>query len=166
MEIKIAVGDSVFVLLTREDEKRRLRLLAVEFEDSPGASKPLQFNPQDVSLPTTRAHSSRTAGDFPSRRANLNALVKISRVVHQIRDLEKIAGANFWIRFLKLRPRNGGAIMQDGQGGNLRPSLRGNRAQRTASHPIRVSPHDRRAKKLWKQGLAGTRHGCSLGVMD
>jgi Nif-specific regulatory protein len=131
---QIAVGDSVFVLLTREDEKDA-STAAVEFEDSP-AQATVQFDPQDVLY----LQPERILRELPatSRLArNLNALVKISRVVHQIRDLEKLQ-AQILDSIFEVTPAERGAIMQDGQGGKFASLFARHRAH-ASNLPIRVS---------------------------
>ena len=131
---QIAVGDSVFVLLTREDEKEA-SAASVEFDDSP-AQATVQFDPQDVLY----LQPERILRELPatSRLArNLNALVKISRVVHQIRDLEKLQ-AQILDSIFEVTPAERGAIMQDGQGGKF-ASLYARHRANASNLPIRVS---------------------------
>src|SRR6185312_14603329 len=84
---QISIGDSVFILLTRDDGNGQSEA-GVEFEDGP-AQATAQVRPQDVLY----LQPDRILGEIPaaSRVArNLNALLKISRIVHQIHDLEKL----------------------------------------------------------------------------
>src|ERR1043166_6703743 len=84
---QISIGDSVFILLTHDDTNGPLEA-GVEFEDGP-AQATAQVRPQDVLY----LQPDRILGELPSSSRithNLNALLKISRIVHQIRDLDKL----------------------------------------------------------------------------
>ena len=89
---QISVGESVFVFLEKEEEPERGNANAVEFDDStdPGHH---QIRPQDVLYLQPGTHSEGIAGDLALGR-NLNALLKISRVVHSISDLDQLQAAN------------------------------------------------------------------------
>ena len=131
---QISIGDSVFVLLTQEENKEASST-AVEFEDSP-AQATVQFRPQDVLY----LQPDRILNELPSTSRlarNLNALVKISRVVHQIRDLEKLQ-AQILESIFEVAPAERGAIMLDGQGGKFASVFARHRAI-ASNHPIRVS---------------------------
>ncbi len=89
---QISVGDSVFVFLVKEDDRTRRSCEAVEFDDSITQAT-AQIRPQDVLY----LQPDRMLKELPATSRlgrNLNALLKISRVVHSISDLESVAGAN------------------------------------------------------------------------
>jgi len=84
---QLTIGDSVFVFLVHEDERRKSD--RVEFDDGNLTHATAQIRPQDVLY----LQPDRILSELPatSRLArNLNVLLKISRVVHAIRDLDKL----------------------------------------------------------------------------
>jgi transcriptional regulator with GAF, ATPase, and Fis domain len=106
---QISVGDSVFVLLLQEEEPSAGR---IEYEDSLTQAT-AQFRPQDVLY----LQPDRILEKLPpnSRLArNLNALLKISRVVHSIRDLDELQGQILDLVF-EIVPAERGAILRDGK---------------------------------------------------
>ena len=116
---QISVGDSVFLLLLREDAPEPARA-SVEFEDNP-AHATAQLRPQDVLY----LQPDRILSELPSASRltrNLNALLKISRLVHAIRDLEELQTRILELIF-EVAPAERGAILleskSDGQFGSV-----------------------------------------------
>jgi len=109
---QIAAGESVFVLqLTEEaEEAGRPR---VEFDDRM-AQATVQIGPQEMLyLQPERVLKELPSGSKVAR--NLNALVKISRVVHSIRDLDELQAQILALVFEAI-PAERGAILLDGNG--------------------------------------------------
>ncbi len=131
---QIAIGDSVFVLLLKEDTNNA-GPSPVEFEDS-SAHATSQFRPQDVLY----LQPDRILRELPasSRLAqNLNALLKISRVVHAIRDLQELQEQILTLIF-EVVPAERGAILQDSQGDKFASVYARNRIA-SATQTVRVS---------------------------
>ncbi|MGE5736406.1 MAG: sigma 54-interacting transcriptional regulator [Acidobacteriota bacterium] len=108
---QIAVGDSIFVFLLHEGEQT-LFLGNVEFEDNSMVRSTIRIQPSDVLY----LQPDKILSELPatSRLArNLNALLKISRVVHSIRDLEALQAEILTLIF-EVAPAERGAILLDG----------------------------------------------------
>jgi Nif-specific regulatory protein len=143
---QISVGDSVFIMLTREDTREAGA--PVEFDDSP-AQATAQFRPQEVLY----LQPDRILQELPSTSRlarNLNALVKISRIVHQIRDLEKLQSQILELIF-EVAPAERGAILLDGRSGNFASTCARHRAS-ASTHAVRVSRTI--ARKALEDGIA------------
>lgn len=85
---QIAVGESVFVFLDNDEEPNEATMEDVEFDDTITQAT-TQIRPQDVLY----LQPDRILKELPvtSRLGrNLNALLKISRVVHSISDLNQL----------------------------------------------------------------------------
>jgi transcriptional regulator with GAF, ATPase, and Fis domain len=111
---EIATGDSSFLFL--EEEELAPIASHVEFEDAQGTAETTVIDPKDVvylrpdQLSRELPASSRVA-------RNLNVLLKISRIVHAIRDLDKLQGQLLELIF-EVVPAGRGAILladYDGQ---------------------------------------------------
>jgi len=145
---QISAGDSIFLLLLHE-EVEEPTIGRVEYDDSLTQAT-AQIRAQDVlylqperilrELPP----SSRVVG-------NLNVLLKISRVVHSIRDLDELQGQILNLIF-EIVPAERGAILLDGKGDE-------NFASTFARHRIAKSvlpvPVSRTiARQVMQEGLA------------
>jgi transcriptional regulator with GAF, ATPase, and Fis domain len=109
---QISVGDSIFVLLLQDDVEEATAG-RVEYEDSLTEAM-AQVRPQDVLyLQPERILRELPASSRVAR--NLNALLKISRVVHSIRDLDELQGEILNLIFEAV-PAERGAILLDGKG--------------------------------------------------
>lgn len=85
---EIATGDSIFLFLV-EEEDRAAPSGRVEFDDSQPAAETKVVYPKDVVyLQPDRLLQELPATAYVAR--NLSALLKISGVVHAIRDLEEL----------------------------------------------------------------------------
>ncbi len=108
---QIAVGDSVFVFLVHEGDESALPGQVV-FEEDALVRSTIRLQPSDVLY----LQPDKILSELPatSRLArNLNALLKISRVVHSIRDLEALQGEILNLIF-EVAPAERGAILLDG----------------------------------------------------
>src|SRR6201993_4347533 len=134
---EIAVGDSVFRFLTDEDEHTTGTTRAVEFEDEKETHTTAQIRPQDVLY----LQPEKILSELPatSRLArNLNALLKISRVVHSIRDLEELQ-SQILDSIFEVAPAERGAILLDGTNGQEFTSVFGRNRDAKNDRPVRVS---------------------------
>ena len=113
---QISVGDSIFLLLLHDDMDEPV-VGRVEYEDSLTQAT-AQVRPQDVLyLQPERVLKELPASSRVAR--NLNALLKISRVVHSIRDLDQLRGQILDLIF-EVVPAERGAILLDGTGDDRR----------------------------------------------
>jgi transcriptional regulator with GAF, ATPase, and Fis domain len=105
---EIATGDSIFVFLI-EDEELVLSASRVEFDDRKPTAETRVINPKDV----VYLQPDRLLRELPSSSSlarNLSALLKISRVVHAIRDLEELQAQLLDLIF-EVIPAGRGAIL-------------------------------------------------------
>jgi transcriptional regulator with GAF, ATPase, and Fis domain len=104
---EIAIGDSVFLFLL--DEIDRVPATRVEFDDSHPSSETKLISPKEV----VYLQPDRLLRELPATSQlarNLSALVKISRVLHAIRDLDELQGQLLDLIF-EVVPANRGAIL-------------------------------------------------------
>ena len=109
---QISVGDSVFLFLVKEDTDEAI-MRAVEFDDHITQAT-AQIRPQDVLY----LQPERILKELPATSRlgrNLNALLKISRVVHSISDLDQLQAQILTLIFEAV-PAERGAILLNGQG--------------------------------------------------
>jgi Nif-specific regulatory protein len=105
---EIATGDSVFLFLL-EDEDQGVLASRVEFDDSHPTAETKLIHPREVVyLQPDRLLRELPASSQVAR--NLNALLKISRVVHAIRDLEELQAQLLDLIF-EVVPAGRGAIL-------------------------------------------------------
>ena len=145
---QISVGDSIFVFLLGEDVEESTSG-RIEYEDSLTRAT-AQFRPQDVLY----LQPDRILKEFPpsSRVArNLNALFKISRVVHSIPDLDELQEQILSLIF-EVVPAERGAILLDRKGDGLFASAFTRHRIATLASPVRVSRTI--ARQVMEQGLA------------
>jgi Nif-specific regulatory protein len=112
---QISLGDSVFVFLVEDEEDTDTG--QVEFEEGQLARTTRQLRPQDVLY----LQPDRVLTEMPMTARlgrNLNALLKISRMVHSIRDLNELQGQILNLIF-EVAPAERGAILLDGQAGEF-----------------------------------------------
>jgi len=105
---QISAGDSSFLFLLEEEEVEPAPS-RVEFEDAQSTSETTIIHPRDV----VYLQPERLLRELPatSRVArNLNALLKISRIVHAIRDLDDLQGQLLDLIF-EVVPAGRGAIL-------------------------------------------------------
>jgi transcriptional regulator with GAF, ATPase, and Fis domain len=132
---QIAAGDSVFVVLL-QDHVESGDAARVEFNENPTHAT-VQIRPQEglyvqpdrvlQALP----HSSRVA-------SNLNALLKISGIVHSIRNLDELAGQILKLVF-EVIPAERGAILLDRHSGERFNSVFAAHRSGNSRQPIQIS---------------------------
>jgi Nif-specific regulatory protein len=145
---QISVGDSVFLFLVKEDTDEAI-MRAVEFDDHITQAT-AQIRPQDVLY----LQPERILKELPATSRlgrNLNALLKISRVVHSISDLDQLQ-AQILALIFEAVPAERGAILLDGQGNEKFSSLFVHPATANRGEPLRVSRTITR--QVMQQGVA------------
>jgi Nif-specific regulatory protein len=145
---QVSVGDSVFIFLLQEDAEEQASG-RVEFEDRLTQAT-AHLSPQDVLY----LQPDRILKELPaaSRLAqDLNALLKISRVVHAIRDLEQLQAQILELVF-EVAPAERGAILLDSTSSGDFGSTFTRHRPFAATQPVRVSRTITR--QVLKQGLA------------
>jgi transcriptional regulator with GAF, ATPase, and Fis domain len=148
METKSRREIRIFVLLLHEDEDRS-PAGRVEYEDSLTQAT-AQFRPQDALY----LHPDRVLKELPasSRVArNLNALLKISRVVHSIRDLDELQAQILNLIFEAV-PAERGAILLDSKGDERFASVFARHRITLSTLPVRVSRTI--ARQVMAEGIA------------
>jgi transcriptional regulator with GAF, ATPase, and Fis domain len=146
---QISVGDSIFVFLTEETDEGVLRG-QVEFEDGTPAASTVRLRPADVLY----LQPDKILSELPatSRLArNLNVLLKISRVVHSIRDLQELQDEILSLTF-EVSPAERGAILLDGAHGKDFASVFAR--NRHAGDPRTVRVSRTIARQVLEQGLS------------
>jgi transcriptional regulator with GAF, ATPase, and Fis domain len=109
---QISIGDSSFSLLLADDAEE-FAVGRVEFEDRVTQAT-AKLRPQDVLY----LQPDRILRELPSSSRlgrSLNALLKISRAVHSVRDLEQLQGRILELVF-EVTPAERGAILLDSKG--------------------------------------------------
>jgi transcriptional regulator with GAF, ATPase, and Fis domain len=145
---QIAVGDSIFLLLLHEDAEES-SAGRVEYEDSLTQAT-AQFRPQDVLyLQPDRILKELPASSRVAR--NLNALLKISQVVHSIRDLDELQSQILNLIF-DVVPAERGAILLNGKGDEPFASAFARHRVAKSALPVRISRTITR--QVMQEGLA------------
>jgi len=141
---QITIGDSLCLFLVGDSEDATLATGSVEFEDSSSAFRTISLRPADVLY----FQPDKILRELPatSRLArNLSALLKISRVVHSIKDLDALQGEILALTF-EVAPAERGAILLNDQGksdfisvfarNRNASDLRAVRVSRTIAHQV------------------------------
>src|SRR5208283_4438469 len=132
---EIAIGDSVFLFLLEDAE--RVGASRVEFDDSHPAAETKLIHPKEVVyLQPDRLLTELPAGSQMAR--NLGALLKISRVVNAIRDLEELQAQLLDLIF-EVVPASRGAILLADAAGQEFSSLYARTRQTGQEQLVRVS---------------------------
>jgi transcriptional regulator with GAF, ATPase, and Fis domain len=145
---QISVGDSIFLLLLN-DEAEEPAAGRVEYEDSLTQAT-AQFRPQDVLY----LQPDRILKELPVNSTvagNLNALLKISRAVHSIRDLDELQGQILNLIF-EVVPAERGAILLDGKGDEPFASVFARHRIAKSVLPVPISRTI--SRQVMKEGLA------------
>jgi len=132
---KVSIGDSVFLFQDHKPGEERSGSSEVKFEDSLTHAT-AQLHPQDVMY----LHPDRIADELvkaPRTASNLNSLLKISRAVHELRELEELQAKVLELIF-EVAPAERGAVLLDGHGDDFRSVYARHRNPRN-SDAIRVS---------------------------
>jgi transcriptional regulator with GAF, ATPase, and Fis domain len=146
---EIAAGDSSFLFLL-QDEETAPAVGRVEFEEAQFTAETLVINPRDV----VYLQPDRLLRELPatSRVArNLNALLKISRIVHAIRDLDELQGQLLDLIF-EIVPAGRGAILLTDKQGEQFNSMFSRMRQEGQVEWVRVSRTI--ARQVLEQGVA------------
>ncbi len=147
---QISAGESVFVFLAKEDaEEATAGAGAVEFDDNLTQAT-AQIRPQDVLY----LRPERILRELPATSRlgrNLNALLKISRAVHSISDLDLLQAQILEFIF-EVVPAERGAILLDSKGNERFSSLFARPAPSKHGEAVRVSRSITR--QVMNQGIA------------
>jgi transcriptional regulator with GAF, ATPase, and Fis domain len=146
---EIAAGDSSFLFLLEEDDVAP-GAGRVEFEDAQFTAETTIIHPRDV----VYLQPDRLLRELPatSRVArNLNALLKISRIVHAIRDLEELQGQLLDLIF-EVVPAGRGAILLADREGQQFNSMFARMRQAGQAPLVKVSRTI--ARQVLEQGIA------------
>jgi len=111
---EIATGDSVFLFLV-EDDERATPASRVEFDDSQPTADTKVLHPKEVLY----LQPDRLLRELPATSQvarNLGALLKISRVVHAIRDLEELQAQLLDLIFEVVPAGRGAILLSEGTG--------------------------------------------------
>jgi transcriptional regulator with GAF, ATPase, and Fis domain len=146
---EIAIGDSSFIFFL-EDEVRDTPASRVEFEDGHPAAETRLIYPKDVVyLQPDRLLRELPAGSQLAR--NLSALLKISRVVHAIRDLEELQAQLLDLIFEVVPASRGAILLAEGAGQEF-SSLYARTRQTVGAQLVRVSRTI--ARQVMKENVA------------
>jgi transcriptional regulator with GAF, ATPase, and Fis domain len=132
---QISVGESVLVFLLKEDSEDAA-VHGVESDDRLTQAT-AQIRPQDVLY----LQPERVLRELPAASRlgrNLNALLKISSVVHSISDLDQLQAQILELIF-EVVPAERGAILLDGKGNENFSSLFAHPGPAKGAEPVRVS---------------------------
>src|SRR6266851_1774854 len=146
---EIVVGDSVFLFLL-EDDDRDLPVSRVEFDDRQRTADTKVIHPKEV----VYLQPDRLLRELPATSQiarNLNALLKISRIVHAIRDLGELQAQLLDLIFEVVPAGRGAILMADG-GGPEFSSLYASTRQPKHAQLVRVSRTI--ARQVMDQGVA------------
>jgi len=111
---EIATGDSVFLFLI-EEEEQVLGISRVEFDERRPTAETRVIYPKEV----VYLQPERLLRELPANAQvgrNLNALLKISRVVHAIRDLEELQAQLLDLIFEVVPASRGAILLTEGAG--------------------------------------------------
>ncbi|MGC2473825.1 MAG: sigma 54-interacting transcriptional regulator [Candidatus Sulfotelmatobacter sp.] len=111
---EIATGDSVFLFLVEEDD-RATPASRVEFEESQPTAETRIIHPKEV----VYLQPDRLLRELPPSSQiarNLSALLKISRIVHAIRDLEELQAQLLDLIFEVVPAGRGAILLSEGSG--------------------------------------------------
>jgi len=147
---QITIGDSLCLFLVDEDEDAPVSAGRVEFEDSSSAFRTISLRPSDVLY----LQPDKILRELPatSRLArNLSALLKISRVVHSIRDLDALQAEILGLTF-EVAPAERGAILLNSHGKSDFTSVFARNRNASDARAVRVSRTI--ARQVVEQGLA------------
>jgi Nif-specific regulatory protein len=146
---EIATGDSLFLFLV-DEEDRAASASQVEFDDGQPMAETRLIHPKEaVYLQPDRLLKELPATSQVGR--NLNALLKISRVLHAIRDLEELQAQLLDLIFEVVPAGRGAILLSDGEGQEFN-SLYARTRQGGQPQLVRVSRTI--ARKVMKENVA------------
>jgi transcriptional regulator with GAF, ATPase, and Fis domain len=146
---QIAAGDSSFLFLLEEDDTVPVAS-RVEFENANFAAATTIIHPRDV----VYLQPDRLSRELPpnSRLANnLNALLKISRIVHAIRDLNDLQGQLLDLIFEVAPAGRGAILLADSEGQQFNSMFA--RVRQTGKAPL-IKVSRTVARQVLEQGIA------------
>ncbi len=146
---EIATGDSLFLFLL-EEEDRAESLSRVEFDDAQPMAETKLIHPKEA----VYLQPDRLLKELPTTSQvgrNLNALLKISRVVHAIRDLEELQAQLLDLIFEVVPAGRGAILLSEGDGQEFN-SLYARTRHGGQPQLVRVSRTI--AKKVMKENVA------------
>jgi Nif-specific regulatory protein len=146
---EIAAGDSSFLFLIEEEELTQSEG-GVEFEDAQTTAETTILHPRDV----VYLQPDRLLRELPatSRVArNLNALLKISRIVHAIRDLNELQGQLLDLIFEVVPASRGAILLADREGHQFNSMFA---RMRQSGHAPLVKVSRTVARQVLEQGIA------------
>jgi Nif-specific regulatory protein len=146
---EIATGDSAFLFLLEEQEQIA-SLGRVEFEDGQRTAETTVIHPKDV----VYLQPDRLLRELPATSQvarNLNALLKISRVIHAIRDLDELQGQLLDLIFEVIPAGRGAILLADSEGHQFN-SLFARMRQAGQAPLVKVSRTV--ARQVLEQGIA------------
>jgi transcriptional regulator with GAF, ATPase, and Fis domain len=146
---EIATGDSAFLFLLEEQEQIA-SLGRVEFEDGLRTAETTVIHPKDV----VYLQPDRLLRELPATSQvarNLNALLKISRVIHAIRDLDELQGQLLDLIFEVIPAGRGAILLADSEGHQFN-SLFARMRQAGQTPLVKVSRTV--ARQVLEQGIA------------
>ena len=145
---EIAAGDSIFLFLI-EEEDRAAPASRVEFDDKPAAETKVIYPKEVLYL-----QPGRLLQELPAKSQvalNLSALLKISRVVHAIRDLEELQAQLLDLIFEVVPAGRGAILLADGAEQEFSCTYA---KTRQATHPQLVRVSRTIARKVMKEDVA------------
>jgi transcriptional regulator with GAF, ATPase, and Fis domain len=146
---EIAAGDSSFLFLLEEEDTAPAGS-RVEFEDAQFTAETTIIHPRDV----VYLQPERLSRELPATSGvarNLNALLKISRIVHAIRDLNELQGQLLDLIF-EVVPASRGAILLADKEGQQFNSMFARLRQAGQTQLVKVSRTV--ARRVLEQGIA------------
>ena len=147
---EIVTGDSSFLFLLEDEGAAVVGTGRVEFEDAQFNAETTIIHPRDaVYLQPDRLLRELPASSRVAR--NLNALLKISRIVHAIRSLEELQGQLLDLIF-EVAPAGRGAILLSDSEGHQFNSLFARTRQPGQTQLVKVSRTI--ARQVLEQGIA------------
>ena len=146
---EIATGDSVFLFLL-EEEDQAVPTSRVEFDDGHSTAETKVIHPREVMY----LQPDRLLRELPATSQvarNLNALLKISRVVHAIRGLEELQAQLLDLIFEVIPAGRGAILLADGPGQEFNCLYA---RTRHAGHPQLVRVSRTIARQVMKETVA------------
>ena len=145
---EIATGDSIFLFLLEEENRPGSKSRVVLDDSQPTAETRLIHPKEAVYLQPDRLLKELPATSQVSK--NLNALLKISRVVHAIRDLEELQAQLLDLIFEVVPAGRGAILLSDGEGQDFSSMYA--RTRQGGEQLVRVSRTI--ARKVMKENVA------------
>ncbi len=146
---EISAGDSSFLFLIEEEELAQSGG-GVEFEDARTTAETTILHPRDVMY----LQPDRLLRELPSTSRvarNLNALLKISRIVHAIRDLNELQGQLLDLIFEVVPASRGAILLADREGQQFNSMFA---RMRQSGHAPLVKVSRTVARQVLEQGIA------------